>query len=107
RSYEEAPVDVSAPDPIAQAIELPRPYKRTASGIKYTMDDTDFDVCPFDIYPVGYGRDEALGYETVRYHWDRPHVGWTLLSFRQALLTDGHRDFATTMADNGIVLKNQ
>lgn len=107
RAYEEAPIDVSAPDPISQAIELPRPYKRTASGIKYTMDDTDFDVCPFDIYPVGYGRDEALGYETVRYHWDRPHVGWTLLSFRQALLTDGHRDFSTVMADNGIVLKNQ
>lgn len=107
RAYEEAPIDVSAPDPISQAIELPRPYKRTASGIKYTMDDTDFDVCPFDIYPVGYGRDEALGYETVRYHWDRPHVGWTLLSFRQALLTDGHRDFSTIMADNGIVLKNQ
>ncbi len=107
RAYEEAPIDVSAPDPISQAIELPRPYKRTTSGIKYTMDDTDFDVCPFDIYPVGYGRDEALGYETVRYHWDRPHVGWTLLSFRQALLTDGHRDFSTVMADNGIVLKNQ
>lgn len=107
RSYQEAPIDVSAPDPIAQDIELPRPYKRTASGIKYTMDDTDIDICPFDIYPVGYGRDEALGYETVRYHWDRPHVGWTLLSFRQALLTDGHRDFATCMADNGILLRSQ
>ena len=107
RSYEEAPIDVSAPDPVAQAVELPRPYKRTASGIKYTVDDTDVDICPFDIYPVGYGRDEALGYETVRFHWNRPHVGWTLLSFRQALLTDGHRDFATVMADNGIVLRNQ
>lgn len=107
RSYEEAPIDVSAPDPIAQTIELPRPYKRTASGIKYTVDDTDVDICPFDIYPVGYGRDEALGYETVRFHWNRPHVGWTLLSFRQAMLTDGNRDFAACMADNGIVLKNQ
>lgn len=107
RAYEEAPIDVSAPDPVAQAVELPSPYKRTASGIKYTFDDTDFDVCPFDIYPVGYGKDEALGYETVRYHWNRPHMGWTLLSFRQALLTDGHRDFATCMADNGIVLRSQ
>lgn len=107
RSYEEAPIDVSAPDPISHDVELPRPYKRTASGIKYTLDDTDIDVCPFDIYPIGYGRDEALGYETVRYHWNRPHSGWTLLSFRQALLTDGHRDFATVMADNGIVLRSQ
>jgi hypothetical protein len=107
RAYAEAPIDVSAPDPVAQQVELPRPYKRTASGIKYTMDDTDIDVCPFDIYPIGYGKDEALGYETVRYHWNRPHVGWTLLSFRQALLTDGHRDFATVMADNGIVLRSQ
>lgn len=107
RAYQEAPIDVSAPDPISQDIELPRPYKRTSSGIKYTVDDTDIDVCTFDIYPVGYGRDEALGYETVRYHWHRPHVGWTLLSFRQALLTDGHRDFATCMADNGILLRSQ
>lgn len=107
RAYQETPIDVSAPDPVAQAVELPKPYKRTASGIKYTVDDTDVDVCPFDIYPVGYGKDEALGYETVRYHWNRPHVGWTPLSFRQALLTDGHKDFATVMADNGIVLKNQ
>lgn len=106
-SHEEVPVEASAPDPVHEAIEIPRPFKRTASGIKYTLDDTDIDVCPFDIYPVGYGKDEALGYETVRYYWDRPHVGWTLLSFRQALLTDGHRDFATCMADNGIVLKNQ
>lgn len=107
KSYAEAPIDVSAPDPVAQQIELPFPYKRTSSGIKYTFEDTDVDVCPFDIYPVGYGKDEALGYETVRYHWNRPHQGWTLLSFRQALLTDGHRDFATVMADNGIVLKSQ
>lgn len=107
RAYEEAPIDVSAPDPVAQAVDLPRPYKRTATGIKYTIDDTDVDVCPFDIYPIGYGRDEALGYETVRYHWNRPHTGWSLLSFRQALLTDGHREFATVMADNGIVLKSQ
>lgn len=107
RAYEEAPIDVSAPDPVAQAVDIPRPYKRTANGIKYTLDDTDIDVCSFDVYPVGYGRDEALGYETVRFHWDRPHVGWTLLSFRQAFLTDGHREFATCMADNGIVLKSQ
>ena len=107
RAYEEAPIDVSAPDPVAQAVDLPHPFKRTVTGIKYTMDDTDIDVCPFDIYPVGYGRDEALGFETVRFHWNRPHVGWTLLSFRQALLTDGHRDFATVMADNGIVLRSQ
>lgn len=107
RAYQEVPIDVSAPDPLSQAIEIPRPFKRTSAGIKYTVDDTDIDVCPFDIYPIGYGKDEALGYETVRFHWNRPHAGWTLLSFRQALLTDGHRDFATTMADNGIVLKSQ
>lgn len=107
RVYEEVSVDTSAPDAVSEGVELPRPYKRTASGIKYTFDDTDIDVCPFDIYPIGYGKDEALGYETVRYYWNRPHSGWTLLSFRQALLTDGNRDFATCMADNGIVLKNQ
>jgi hypothetical protein len=104
RVFTEEPIAVSAPSVISNEVPLPRPFKRTADGIKLTIEDTDIDVCPFDIYPVGYGRDEALGYETVRYHWNRPHVGWVLLSFRQALLTQGHRDFATTMADNGIVL---
>lgn len=106
RAYQDAPIDVSAPDPIAQQVDIPKPFKRTPSGIKYTVEDTDIDVCNFDIYPIGYGKDEALGYETVRFHWNRPHVGWSLLSFRQAMLVEGNRDFATAMADNGIVLKS-
>jgi hypothetical protein len=72
-----------------------------------TVDETDIDVCKFDIYPVGYGRDESLGYETVRFHWNRPHRGWQELVMRQALLTEGHRDFATVLADQGIVLLNR
>lgn len=106
RAFSEVQVDAAAPDPISNEIKLPKPFKRTASGIKLTLEDTDIDVCPFDIYPVGYGKDEALGYETVRYQWNRPHHGWVPLVFRQALLTQGHKDFATTMADNGIVLAN-
>ena len=95
-------------DPIALEIPLPKPYKRTATGIKVTLDDTDIDVCRFDIYPVSYGRDESLGYETVRYHWNRPHVGWQELSMRQGLLTDAKdRDFTLAIADQGIVLYNK
>lgn len=98
-----------APPPEAAAanannILLPRPFKRTAEGIKVTIDDTDIDVCPFDIFPTGYGRDEGLGYETVRYSWNRLHAGWQKISMRQAYLTDGHREFATAIADQGIVL---
>lgn len=97
-----------APDKVGAAVPLPRSYKRTASGIKLTVDGTDIDVCPFDIYPVGYGRDEALGYETVRYHWDRKHAGWQELSLRQAYLTDTRlREFTTAVADQGIVLKTE
>lgn len=97
----------TAPDNAAHEIPMPRPFKRTQDGIKMTIDETDIDVCKFDIYPVSYGKDESLGYETVRYHWNRPHVGWQELVMRQALLTEGHRDFATVLADQGIVLHNR
>lgn len=93
------------PDPVVNEITIPRPFKRTADGIKMTIDDTDIEVCKFDIYPVSYGKDESLGYETVRYHWKRTHKGWQELTFRQAYLTDScRREFASMIADQGIVL---
>jgi len=105
--YLEVAPSATAPDTAAQDIPVPRPFKRTADGIKMTVDETDIDVCKFDIYPVGYGKDESLGYETVRFHWNRPHIGWQELVMRQALLTEGHRDFPTVLADQGIVLNNK
>ena len=105
--WAEAPPPETAPDAAAQEIPLPKPFKRTAQGMKVTMDDSDIDVCPFDIYPVSYGKDESLGYETVRYHWNRPHIGWQELVLRQAYLTDGSREFPTSIADQGIVLQNR
>ena len=105
--YQEVAAPQEAPDTTANAIPMPKPFKRTAAGIKVTIDDTDVDVCKFDIYPVGYGMDESLGYETVRYHWKRPHVGWQELVLRQAYLTEGNREFATAIADQGIVLYNK
>jgi hypothetical protein len=105
--YMEIAAPTTAPDTTAHDVPMPRPFKRTSDGIKMTVDETDIDVCKFDIYPVGYGRDESLGYETVRFHWNRPHVGWQELKMRQALLTEGHRDFPTVMADQGIVLNNR
>lgn len=104
--YKEVQIVAGAPDATAAATPLPRSYKRTASGIKQTVDGTDIDICGFDVYPVGYGKDEALGYETVRYHWNRKHVGWQELALRQAYLTDTRlREFTTAIADQGIVLK--
>jgi hypothetical protein len=98
----------TAPDNAAHEIPMPRPFKRTQDGIKMTIDETDIDVCKFDIYPVSYGRDESLGYETVRYHWNRPHVGWTELVMRQAELTKPRlKDFTTEIADQGIVLATE
>ena len=105
--HQEVAAPTEVPDKTAAQIPIPKPFKRTATGIKVTIDDTDIDVCDFDLYPTGYGRDESLGYETVRYHWDRPHAGWQELSFRQAYLTDGHREFATAIADQGILLKSK
>ena len=97
----------AAPDKLIHEIPMPRPFKRTADGIKMTIDDADIDICKFDIYPVSYGKDETLGYETVRFRWNRPHCGWQELTLRQAYLTEGHREFATALADQGIVLYNR
>ena len=105
--YQEIDAPTEAPDKVANTVQIPKPFKRTKDGIKVTIDDTDVDVCKFDIYPVGYGMDESLGYETVRYHWNRPHMGWQELVLRQAYLTDGNREFATAIADQGIVLYNK
>lgn len=105
--YLEVAPSATAPTTVAADIPLPRPFKRTTDGIKMTIDETDIDVCKFDVYPVAYGRDEGLGYETVRFCWDRPHAGWQDLVMRQALLTEGHRDFPTVIADQGIVLHNR
>jgi hypothetical protein len=105
--YQEVQIAPDALDTAAYEVELPKPFKRTNKGIKVSIDDADIDVCPFDIYPVGYGRDESLGYEVVRYHWNRQHIGWQPLNLRQAFLTDGSREFAGAIADQGIVLFNK
>jgi len=102
KRYQE--VQSVAPDAIATELPLPPKFKRTSTGIKLEVDSTDIDVCPFDIYPVSYGRDESLGYEVVRYRWNRSHVGWTELVLRQAYLAEGSREFAGCIADQGIVL---
>lgn len=105
--YQEVAIPQEALDKVANSIPMPKPFKRTADGIKVTIDDTDIDVCKFDIYPVGYGYDESLGYETVRFHWNRPHMGWQEITLRQAYLAEGSREFATAIADQGIVLYNK
>jgi hypothetical protein len=100
----EAPLE-DAVDSIAHEVPLPKGFKRTkVGGLAQTIDDTDIEVVPFDLYPISYGRDEALGYEVVRFHWKRPHKGWQELKFRQAYLADGSREFPTAIADQGIVL---
>lgn len=103
--YIEAKPPEDVPDPVVFEIAVPRPFKRTSNGMVMTIDDTDIEICKFDIYPASYGKDESLGYETVRYLWKRRHKGWQELTFRQAYLTDNHRrEFASMIADQGIVL---
>jgi hypothetical protein len=88
-------------------IQPPRPFKASGDQIVQTIDGTDIEISPFLIYPTGYGRDESLGYETVRFKWKRPHEGWQDLVFRQAYLNDKSREFPTAIADQGIVLKTE
>jgi hypothetical protein len=107
--YQEVAVVADAlPVGSASDIAMPRGFKRTAQGIKITIDETDIDVCPFDLYPSSYGRDDSRGYEVVRFHWHRPHSGWQELVLRQAFLTDTRRrEFTTEIADQGIVLVSE
>lgn len=105
--YAEVATIVDAPD-AGQVIPPPKPFKRASIGMVITIDDTDIEICPFDIYPISYGYDEHLGFEIARFKWKRPHVGWKDLVFRQALLVDGeYKDFSKTIADQGIVLYNK
>jgi hypothetical protein len=106
--YEEIPLKDVTLDSVANQVPMPKPFKRTAEGVKISIDDTDLDVCPFDIYPVSYGKDEDLGYEVVRFHWNRKHHGWQELKLRQSMLTaEKVKDFAGVVADQGIVLQHQ
>lgn len=102
-------ISADAPDAVAVEVPLPKYFKRVrrgdGKGFVRVIDQTDIDVCRFDIYPMSYGKDEALNYEVVRFKWKRPHVGWSDLVMRQALLNEGSvREFATALADQGIVL---
>lgn len=106
--YQEVDTSAEAPDEVITEIEIPKPFKRTAKGIMATIDDTDIEVAPFDIYPLSYGYDEHLGYEVAQFMWDRPHVGWKVLTMRQAYLADGtYREFVANIADQGIVLQTK
>tara|TARA_Y100000310_G_scaffold21924_1_gene21145 strand:- start:8482 stop:11346 length:2865 start_codon:yes stop_codon:yes gene_type:complete len=109
--YAEVAISSDAPDEVAKDVEVPWPYKRVEKKgervMIQTVDGVAVDVCPFEIYPLGYGRDESLGFETVRFKWRRKHVGWSDLVFRQAFLNDESREFATTIADQGIVLRGK
>ena len=106
--YVEVDTSADAPDDVITDIQIPKPFKRTKVGIVATVDDTDIKVADFDIYPLSYGYDESLGYEVAQFMWDRPHVGWKVLTLRQAYLADGtYREFVGTIADQGIVLETK
>jgi len=106
--YAEIDTSDEAPEEVITELPIPKPFKRTANGIMATIDDTDIEVAPFDIYPLSYGYDEHLGYEVAQFMWDRPHVGWKVLTMRQAYLADGtYREFVGCVADQGIVLQTK
>lgn len=106
--YQEVDTSAEAPDEVVTEIDIPKPFKRTAKGIMATLDDADIEVAPFDIYPLSYGYDEHLGYEIAQFMWERPHVGWKVLTMRQAYLADGtYREFVGNIADQGIVLQTK
>ena len=106
--YKEVDTTAEAPTSAVTEIGIPKPFKRTDKGIMATIDEVDLLVAPFDIYPISYGYDEHLGYEVAQYMWNRPHVGWKVLSLRQAYLADGtYREFVGCVADQGIVLETK
>ena len=106
--HKEVDTSAEAPDEVVTEVAIPKPFKRTDKGIMATIDDTEIEVAPFDIYPLSYGYDEHLGYEVAQFMWERPHVGWKVLTMRQAYLADGtYREFVANIADQGIVLQTK
>lgn len=87
-------------------IPLPKPYKRTSTGIARTEDGVDKMVCHFDVIALSHGKDEGLGYEVSQFMWNRPHAGWSPLNMRLSILNQGDasKDFATAIGDQGILL---
>lgn len=106
--YQEVDTSAEAPEEVITEIAVPKPFKRTSKGIMATINDTDIEIAPFDIYPLSYGYDEHLGYEVAQFMWERPHVGWKVLTLRQAYLAEGtYREFVGCVADQGIVLQTK
>lgn len=105
--HEETAIAADAPDEEARMVPVPRPFKRTADGIKMVLDNVEIDVCNFDLYPLGQGKDEHIGYEVARYKWKRPLVGWSLLEIPVRDLAEGARDFGKHLGDAGIVPSNK
>ncbi|MEM0462032.1 MAG: DUF927 domain-containing protein [Candidatus Caldarchaeum sp.] len=100
------PAQLGAVYPEAESdtkVQVPKPFKRTDFGIAVTIDGHDIKVCDFDIYPVSYGYDEAARIETVRFMWDKKHVGWSDLCVENHLLNDLHlKDFVSAIGKRGI-----
>lgn len=90
----------------AAALPLPKGFKRTTAGIAKTVDGVDTLITHFDVVALSYGKDEGLGYETVKFMWDRPNVGWQPLNIRLSLLNLGNKnaDFGKTIGDQGVLL---
>jgi hypothetical protein len=101
----EVDTSAAAPKEVITDVPVPKPFKRVATGIVAKIDDVEVPISPFDIYPLSYGYDEHLGYEVAQFMWQRQHVGWKVLTLRQAYLADGtYREFVGSIADQGIVL---
>lgn len=96
----------SSPLNFAAALPLPRGFKRTTGGIAKTVDGVDTLITHFDVVAISYGKDEGLGYETVKFMWDRPNVGWQPLNIRLSLLNLGNKstDFGKSIGDQGVLL---
>lgn len=90
----------------AAALPLPKGFKRTTGGIAKTVDGVDTLITHFDVVAISYGKDEGLGYEMVKFMWDRPNVGWQPLNVRLSLLNLGNKntDFGKAVGDQGVLL---
>jgi hypothetical protein len=105
--FADADIPEDTPDEDEQLFVLPNGYRWTTRGLCRTYQGVDIEIINRFIYPVGYGRDQALDYDVVKFCWDNPHEGWLDITLRQALLAEGNRDFSTALADQGILLSSK
>ena len=102
------PLQLGAPIPSpASSPDLPKGYVRNPKKniVKVDSDGVVMEAFPRDIKLTAYGPKE--GSEVVMMEWYRSvREGWQTMELKNSWLVDGSRDFASGLAEKGLLLNS-